>query len=314
VHAERIVCMNGRAAPRRVLVTGATGLIGGALAARLAAAGAQVMRLSRRAGSGAVFWDPARGRLNGAPLAGVEAVFHFSGESLAGGLWTAAKRVRVIDSRVKGTQLLCETLATLSPRPRVLISASAVGWYGDRGDERLTEASERGSGFFADAAEAWEQATAPAAEAGVRVVRLRIGVVLARAGGVLGPLKPLFGLGLGGRLGSGRQWMSWVALDDLIHAILHVLAREELRGAINATSPEPVTNAEFTRALAAALRRPALLPAPAFALRLVLGPERANGLLLASERAEPARLLASGFQFQLPRIDDALRAAVGGAR
>lgn len=298
----------GAARPaQRVAITGTSGLIGSHLAALLRARGhAPVPVVRRAARPGEIAWDPARGEIDPAPFAETDAVVHLAGESIAAGRWTPARLEAIRRSRVEGTRLLAQALARCAAPPRALISASAVGIYGDRGDEILTEASPPGSGFLAELARAWEEATAPAQGAGIRVVHLRIGMVLSAAGGALPRLLPVFRLGLGGRLGHGRQFMSWIALDDLLEVISHALADERLSGPVNAVSPQPVTNREFTEALGRVLRRPTVLPAPAPLLRLVFG-EVADALLLASTRVVPARLTALGFRFQCADLTDALR-------
>ncbi|OGL10944.1 MAG: TIGR01777 family protein [Candidatus Rokubacteria bacterium RIFCSPLOWO2_02_FULL_72_37] len=293
-----------------VAVTGASGLVGSALRRALAAQGHDVLPLVRGAapapGERVVRWDPAAGTLAAADLEGVDAVVHLAGERIAG-RWTAAKKARIRDSRVRSTALLAGTLARLARPPRVLVSASAVGWYGDRGDEILTEGSPPGTGFLAEVCREWEAATGPAALVGIRVAHLRIGMVLSRRGGGLAALLPAFRLGLGGAVGRGVQWMSWIALDDLVGALVHALGADTLAGPVNAVAPHPVTNREFTRTLGRVLRRPAFLPFPALAARLLLG-EMANALLLASVRALPLRLTASGYAFEHPQLDGALRA------
>ena len=302
-----------------VLISGGSGLIGSSLTPRLTATGHKVSRLVRQghngggradAGGAHVPWDPDAGILDPARLTGVDAVVHLSGESIAGGRWTQKRRERIRNSRVRTTRLLADTLARLQPRPAVFVHASAVGYYGDRGDEVLTEASGPGSGFLPDLCRDWEAASMPAQDAGVRVVRFRIAPVISSRGGMLAAILPLFRLGLGGRLGSGRQWMSWIAIEDLLAIIDQALSDGSMRGSINAVSPEPVRNSEFTHALARALRRPAILPAPGFALRMALG-AMAQELLLASQRVVPETLQRSaGFQFTRPRLEDALRVAV----
>jgi uncharacterized protein (TIGR01777 family) len=246
------------------------------------------------------------GALEPRGLEGLDAVVHLAGESIGARRWNDAQRRRIRESRVRGTRLLCETLASLARPPRALISASAVGYYGDRGDETLTEDSPAGSGFLADVARAWEEATEPAARHGIRVVRMRQGIVLAAHGGALDPMRRLTMLGLGGPLGSGGQWISWITIDDVVGAIEHALAREGLRGAINAVAPAAVRQREFARTLARALSRPALVPTPALALRLVLGRGMADELLLASQRVEPRRLTETGFTFAFPALEPAL--------
>jgi uncharacterized protein (TIGR01777 family) len=302
--------------PRRIVIAGASGFLGSALAARLSAEGREVLRLVRpgsRSGAArdasAVAWDPPRGALDPAALAGVDGAVNFAGATIAG-VWTAAKRRAIRDSRVAATSLLATTLASLTPPPRVLLSASAVGAYGDRGDEELTERAEYGSGFLADVARAWEGAAAPARAAGIRVVHPRLAMVLGRGGGALPPMRVPFRLGCGGRLGSGRQWWSWIGLDDGVEALVRLLDDERFEGPVNLAAPGPVTNADFTRALSRALHRPAFLAVPAFALRLALG-GFADEALLASARVAPARLLELGYRFRHPDIGSALRSALG---
>ncbi len=293
----------------RVFVTGSTGLVGSALVPRLKVAGHSVTRLVRgipAAGEDAVRWDPAAGSLDQAALEGADAVVHLAGENIAAGRWNEDKKSRIRDSRVRGTRLLAETLAKCGRPPSVLVAASAIGYYGDRGDEKLTEDSPAGHGFLAEVCRDWERATEPAAAKGIRVVNLRFGVILSAGGGALARMLMPFRMGVGGRVGSGRQWMSWIALEDALGAVLHVLSHESLRGPVNAVSPDPVTNLHFTKALGRVLARPTILPMPAFAARLALG-QMADELLLASARVEPARLLASGFAFTHPDLESALR-------
>ena len=292
----------------KIAITGADGFLGRPLAARLAAAGHEVVRLVRRAprGPGEIAWDPPAGAIDRAGLAGAGAVVHLAGASIAGGRWTAARRALLRESRVTPTRLLAETLATLEPRPRVLVSASATGVYGDRGDEWLDESSGAGTGFLAELARAWEAAAAPAARAGVRVAHPRTGLVLAPHGGALAAMLPLFRLGLGGPLGSGRQWWSWIALEDAVGALVHAIGHDDVRGPFNVVAPAPARCREVARALGAALGRPALLPAPAFALRLALGARQADELLLASQRVRPAALERTGFAFASPDLGAAL--------
>lgn len=296
-----------------IAVTGSSGLVGSALRPALAAAGHRVVRLVHGAsapGPGSAAWDPAAGRLDPAALEGVEAVVHLAGEGIATGRWTAATKARIRDSRVRGTTLLAERLAAMARPPQVLICASAVGWYGDRGDERLTEASGPGRGFLAETGQAWEAACGPAAQRGIRVVSLRCGMILSPSGGGLATMLPIFRWGLGGPLGSGRQFLSWIALDDVVGVIQFALATERLRGPVNTVAPQSLTNREFTAVLGRVLRRPAICQAPAFALRLALG-EMAQGLLLASARVVPARLLEAGYPFRFPDAEGALRHLLG---
>ena len=294
----------------RILLSGATGFLGKTLRETFAREGHEVTALLRRPpeeDQGAfVLWDPAAGRLASTALEGFDAVIHLAGENIAARRWTAAQKERIRSSRVEGTRLLSEALSKLGKKPHSLLSASAVGFYGDRGDEILTEVSAAGSGFLAEVCEAWEAATQPAQDAGIRVVHLRFGAVLSPSGGMLAKLLPLFRWGLGGRLSNGRQWISWICRDDLTAAVRHLLANSSLSGAFNITAPSPVTNAEWTVTLSRVLRRPALFHLPAWLLRILLG-ELADGLLLASTRAVPYRLQDSGFSFRDGILEPALR-------
>lgn len=299
-------------APRTVAVTGSHGLVGSALVRSLEAEGHRVVRLVRSrppAGSRDVYWDPARGEIDAAGLEGVDAVVHLAGASIAR-RWTAEHRRSIRESRVEGTGLLARALAGLASPPEVLVSASAVGYYGSRGDERLDETTAPGSGFLAEVSVEWEGAAEPARQRGIRVVHTRFGIVLAREGGVLGVMLRPFRLGLGGRAGSGGQWVSWIALDDVVAALRFAIENRELRGPVNVVAPKPATNAELTRALGRVLRRPTFLPVPAAAFRLALGREMADETLLASQRAVPARLLDAGFRFRFPELEGALRAVL----
>jgi uncharacterized protein (TIGR01777 family) len=296
----------------RVVVSGASGLVGSSLVPFLTTGAHRVDRLVRRRpapGSTDVVWDPAQGRLDPSALEGADAVVHLAGESVAG-RWTAARRAAIRESRVAGTRLLVETLARLRRPPRVLVSASAVGFYGPRGDEPLTEAAESGGGFLADVCRAWEAAAVPAQALGIRLVLLRIGVVLSARGGALARLLPPFRLGAGGPVGSGRQAMSWIALDDLVGAVHHVLFDDAVSGPVNATAPAPVTNADFARTLGRVLGRPAVLPLPAPAVRLAFG-AMGDEMLLAGQRVLPARLEAARFAFAFPALEGALRHELG---
>jgi len=317
----------------RLAVSGSSGLVGSALMVALASAGHQVARLVRpgsRAGSAPpprpaleggnatvpllagpprlpdVAWDAAVGFIEAEKLAGLDAIVHLAGENIAAGRWNRRRKEAIRKSRVDGTQLLSRALAGLQRRPRVLVSASAIGYYGDRGDEVLRETSPRGQGFLPAVCVAWESATEPCEKAGVRVVHTRFGIILSRRGGALAQMLLPFRLGLGGRVGSGAQYMSWIAIDDAVRVILHALTAGELRGAVNAVAPQSVTNLEFTRALGRVLRRPTPAPLPAFAARLMFG-ELADALLLSSARVEPAALRASGFGFRFPDLEPALR-------
>ncbi len=300
-----------RAGPTRVAVTGSSGLIGSALVRALEGAGSTVIRLVRRAPRpGEVRWDPAAGRIDAEGLAGVEAVVHLAGEPIAAGRWTAERKRRIRESRVQGTGLLAGALASLPTPPGVLVSGSASGYYGHRGDEVLTEDAGPGDNFTAEVAREWEAATAPAAAAGIRVTHVRLGIVLSPDGGALAKMLPVFRCGLGGQLGHGRQWMSWASLRDTVAAIRMALIAPALAGPVNVCAPEPVTNAAFTRALARALGRPALLAVPAFALRLALG-QLAEETLLASTRMVPTRLERAGFAFRDPALGPTLERLLG---
>jgi len=293
----------------QVLVTGASGLVGRAVTRALEAQGHGVRRLGRpskakRKGLDVATWEPTQGRLDPRALDGIEAVVHLAGESLVG-LWTTRKKRAIRESRIMGTTLLCESMAACSRPPAVLISASAVGYYGDRADTLLTEESESGTGFLAETCLEWEGATAAASQAGVRVVRLREGVVLSRAGGMLPRLLPLFRAGLGARLGSGEQYLSWITREDLVRVILTMLQDQTFEGPVNAVAPQAVTNSEFTLALAKSLHRPAPWRIPESLLRLFLG-ELAEETLLGSGRVLPQKLLAKGFSFGHPLLADAL--------
>jgi len=295
----------------RIAVTGASGFVGRALVAALRADGILVHALVRGAvGPDEIGWDPATGRIDAGRLEGMDAVVHLAGESIAGGRWTAARKARIRQSRVDGTGLLARTLASLRQPPAVLVSASAVGIYGHRGDEALTESSAPGTGFLAEVVAAWEAAAEPAAAAGIRVVLTRTGMILDPDGGALEQMLPPFKLGVGGPMGGGRQWTSWITLEDMVAVIRWAIATPGLTGAVNVVAPAPVRNAELARALGAALHRPAVVPAPAFALRLMFG-EMADEMLLASQRCLPDALLTSGFRFRHPELLPALRAVLG---
>lgn len=296
-------------------VTGSRGLIGSALVPFLAGRGHRLTRLVRgpASGPGEVSWSPADGIPDIPRLQNLDGVIHLAGENIASGRWTEKRKAEIRRSRVEGTRRLCESLARLRPLPRVLVSASAIGIYGDRGSEILTEESPPGTGFLAEVCRAWEEATGPASHAGVRVVPLRFGMILSPTGGALRKMLLPFKLGAGGRIGKGTQFMSWITLDDALEVIDHTLGTDSLRGPVNATAPVPVTNAEFTRTLAGVLSRPALVPLPAFAARLAFG-EMADALLLASQRVVPSGLQASGYRFHYPELEGALRHLLGRLR
>lgn len=295
----------------KIAVSGSTGLVGSALVPFLTTGGHSVTRLVRGPADGAaVAWDPSAGVGDPAPLEGLDAVIHLAGENIAARRWNAEQKARIRDSRVRGTAVLCEALARLRRPPRVLLSASAVGFYGDRGDETLTETSAAGRGFLPEVCSQWEAATASAQRAGIRVVHLRFGIILSARGGALAKMLPPFRLGLGGRMGNGRQWMSWIALDDAVGGIAHALAATSLHGPLNVVAPGPATNREFTRILGRVLRRPTAFAMPRFAVRQIFG-EMADELLLASTRVVPQALLESGFSFQYGDLEGALRHELG---
>ncbi|HVP55994.1 MAG TPA: TIGR01777 family oxidoreductase [Candidatus Eisenbacteria bacterium] len=296
----------------RVLISGASGLIGKALRPALNAAGDATAALVRRApADNEVEWDPAA-PLDPQKLNGFDAIVHLAGKNISGH-WSEKFKREVRESRVLGTRTLAAAAADSfrkSGMPRVFVAASAIGYYGNRGDEELTEQSKPGSGFLPEVCQQWEQATTSASEAGVRVVNVRIGVVLAKHGGALQAMLPPFRLGLGGPVGDGRQYWSWIALDDVVGAFLFALTNDSLRGPVNAVAPQPVRNAEFARALAKALNRPAFFPLPAFVVRTLFG-EMGETLLLASAQVTPAKLEAAGYAFRYPGLDDALHTLLG---
>ncbi|MGH7785834.1 MAG: TIGR01777 family oxidoreductase [Candidatus Binatia bacterium] len=297
----------------KVLVSGASGLIGRALVPLLTTGGHQVVRLVRngdKRSAGTVQWDPAAGTIDAAGLEGLDAVVHLAGENIASGRWTAAKKARIHDSRIDGTKLLVGALVGLRKPPTTLLAASAIGYYGNREQDVVDEDSAPGAGFLADVCREWEAACQPAAARGIRVVNLRTGVVLAGHGGALATMLPPFKLGLGGTLGSGEQYMSWVALDDVAGAILHALTTTSLSGPVNLVAPNPVTNRTFTKTLGQVLSRPAVVPVPALAVKLLFG-EMGEELLLASTRVEPHRLQQSDYPFRFPELEETLRHVLG---
>jgi hypothetical protein len=299
-------------APLRIAVAGSSGLVGSRLVPFLRAGGHEVFRLVRRATrcSDEVYWNPASGEIDAAALEGIDAVVNLAGVSLFAPRWTASRKEAIRQSRIDGTRLLARTLASLNHKPAVFVSTSAVGFYGDGGEASLTEHSAQGRGFLPNTCSAWEAAAAPAADAGIRVVHPRVGVVMAGEGGMLPLVARVFQLGAGGKLGSGRQYLSWIALDDLLGILLESIASDQLCGPVNAVAPVPVTNAEFTAALAEVLHRPSFMPAPAFALRLA-GGQMMDELALVSQRVVPARLQQQGFPFTFPSIEHALRYELG---
>jgi len=298
----------------RIAITGSTGLVGQALVAALEKDGHKIVRLVRKHGNApegdTALWQPDTGAIDTSALGEVDAVIHLAGENVAGGRWNAARKQRIADSRGPATDKLCRTLAALPTPPRILISASGTGIYGDRGDEELHEDSALDSSgdFLATVAKDWERGTQPLSNCETRVVHLRIGVVLDRSGGALQRMLLPFRLGIGGRLGSGRHWVSWISLHDLVRAMQHILNDDSIRGPINGVAPTPVDNREFTRTLGKVLRRPTVLPMPRFMLRLLFG-ELAD-VLLGSIRARPQRLLEAGFQFDHANLETALRSTL----
>jgi uncharacterized protein (TIGR01777 family) len=298
-----------RIAAMKILVTGASGFVGSSLIPFLTRHTHEVTRLVRsrpQTGAQEIFWDPEGGKLDKTLLEGFDAVVHLAGENLSAGRWTKRRKQRILESRVAGTRLLARALADLKQPPEVMVSTSAIGFYGDRGTEILHEESGPGTGFLADVCRQWEQSADAEKGKGIRLVTLRLGMVLSSAGGVLPRMLTPFRIGVGGRVGDGTQFMSWIVLDDLLEIILFICTQPSLRGAVNAVAPEPVTNLVFTQTLGRVLRRPAVMPVPAFAIRLVFG-EMGEQLLLSGARVEPARLHAAGFRFRHPQLEAALR-------
>jgi uncharacterized protein (TIGR01777 family) len=291
--------------PPKILVSGSSGLVGTALVPALKLSGYEVTRLVHGVSSaaGQIGWDIAR-PIAPESVSGFDAVVHLAGESIVG-RWTEAKKRRILESRVQGTRNLVHALVEASQRPRVLISGSATGYYGDRGEETLREDNSSGQAFTSELCRQWEGATEAATASGIRTVQIRLGVVLSAAGGALKKMLLPFRIGVGGKMGNGRQWFSWVDVQDVVSAIQHILKTESLRGPVNLVSPNPVTNVDFTKTLASVLSRPAVLPVPAFAARLAFG-HMADELLLTSQRVEPAKLIASGYVFQKPDLRKAL--------
>ena len=291
----------------KILIGGSHGLVGTALIKSLETMGHEVFRLVRYAphSKTEVEWSPDRYSIALARIEGFDAVVNLAGESIAEGRWTDEKKLRIRESRVKGTKLLGDALANLTVRPKTFICASAIGYYGNRGDEILTESSAPGDDFLADVCQKWEEATALATEKGIRVVNTRFGVILDTEGGALKKMLPPFRMGVGGKIGSGKQWMSWIALDDVVGGIQFALANDSIKGPVNFVAPVPVTNAEFTRTLGQALSRPTLFPMPGFAVKLLFG-EMGEALLLGSERVAPKRLIAEGYEFRFSQLKPAL--------
>lgn len=291
----------------KIAVTGSHGLIGEALCKHLSGQGHIVARIIRasNSASGDIHWNPADGSIESDKLNGVDAVIHLAGENIASHRWTAEQKQKIKESRIRGTKLLADTICGLEKKPEVVVSGSAIGFYGDRGSETLTESSNVGSGFLADVCREWEEAIAPVAAAGVRVVNARTGVVLSTKAGALNKMLPIFQLGGGGNIGDGRQYMSWISLDDEIKALEFALTHSSVSGPINLVAPNPVTNAEFTAVLGSVLHRPAFVPLPAFAAKIILG-EMADELLLSSQKCQPTKLQSAGYQFEYPDLKEAL--------
>ena len=298
--------------PRTVAVTGASGLVGTAVVASFEQDGVRVLRVVRRTprSPDEVAWDPTSGEVDSAALEGIDAVIHLAGRNLATEKWTPEVKKQIVDSRVVGTRVLSEALASLEKKPRVMMSASAIGFYGDRGDEVLDEESPPGSGFLSDTCQQWEAACQSAWDADIRVVQLRIGVVLSTKGGMLAKVLPQFRMGLGGVVGGGNQKFSWISLDDLVRAIRFVVDNDSMHGAVNGTAPHPVTNRQFTKALGAKLHRPTFLSVPGFIPRAIMG-EMAEALVLEGADIRPKRLEEAGFQFQAPELPTALDQILG---
>jgi uncharacterized protein (TIGR01777 family) len=300
--------------PMKIAVSGASGLVGSELSAFLTAGGHQVFPLVRtrdHADPNSIYWDPETGQVDKAKLEGLDALVHLAGENIASGRWTESKKDKIRDSRVQGTRFLCEALATLKEPPKALIAASAIGYYGSRGEEVLTEKSPPGKDFLSNVCHSWEQATDSARRKGIRVVNMRIGVILTPKGGALEKMLLPFQLGAGSPLGNGQQYMSWITLDDVVGALYHAIQTETLQGPVNTVAPNPVSNQEFTHTLARVLSRPALAPpVPGFVLSLLLG-EMAEALLLSSAWVNPLQLKQSGYTFQYPALEDALRHVLG---
>ena len=298
----------------KIVIAGASGFLGSALVPALRTSGHDVFRLVRGRDARApdeIAWDPVVGEIDRARLEGADAIVNLAGENVGEGRWTVERRERILRSRVDATRTLIVAVGKMTRKPNVFVNASAIGFYGDRGDEIVTERTEIGHGFLAEVCLAWETHAEGAARLGVRTALLRFGLILAAQGGTLAKMLPLFRLGLGGRFGSGQQWMSWIGIDDTVGAVRHVLGDARCSGPINVVAPTPVTNAEFSRALARELHRPAMLPVPVWALRVAVGRMMADEALLASARAVPNRLIETGYSFRHPVIADALHAVLG---
>jgi len=299
--------------PMNILVTGSNGVIGQALIPFLTTGGHRVIRLIRRPprpGTGCSYWDPMAGNIDLCEKDNIDAVIHLAGENISQGAWTADKKKRIIESRTRGTAILANALAKFDNPPKVFLSASAIGYYGNRGDRRMTEDYGPGDDFISEVCAAWEEAAAPAAAAGIRTVNMRIGVVLTPLGGALQRLLPVFRMGLGGRIGTGKQYVSWIGIDDVLGTVLHLLAHPEIEGPVNLVAPNPVTNADLAKALGKALTRPARIPVPATAIRTAFG-QMGKETILSSTRVEPQRLVESGYRFRHPDLESALGHVLG---
>ncbi len=297
-----------------IAITGSSGLIGSALRSELTRSGHRPIRLVRRpvkSGSDEIFWDPASGKIDADSLEGVDVVVNLAGAGIGDRRWTDDYRSKIVSSRVDGTSLLAGTLAALKAPPAALVSGSAIGVYGSRGDEELTESSSLGTGFLADLCKNWEAAAQPAADSGIRTTFMRTGIVLSPEGGAMSKLLPLFKLGVGGKFGAGDQYMSWISIDDMVGAVMHLIENDTASGAYNLTAPSPVTNEEFTKAMGEAVNRPAFLPVPTFGPRLLMGRDRADALLFDSARVLPDRLLEAGYRFEHGDINSALADILG---
>ncbi len=302
-----------RQPPLKIVITGASGLIGTALATFLSCAGNQVKVLVRRPPkleSSEIYWDPYRGELDKTSIESIDVFIHLAGENIGAGRWTSKRKEEIRRSRVEGTRFLSETLASLKHRPKVFLVSSAIGFYGNRGDEVLTEESSAGQGFLPETCQAWEEATEPARKAGIRVVNVRTGIVLSSLGGALAKMLPPFLMGAGGKLGSGNQWMSWVSLEDLLGIFHYLIHSDQFSGPVNATAPWPVTNTAFTKTLGRVLGRPTFLPMPAFAVKTLFG-EMGEALLLEGQQVKPAKLVNAGFSFLYPNLEAAFRWELG---
>ena len=300
------------AEPMTIAISGASGMIGGTLVPFLTTGGHRVLKLVRKepANSDEIFWDPSKGILNPQDLQGVDAIIHLAGDNIGQGAWTKKKKRIIINSREHGTALLAKAAAAMNPKPKVFLSASAIGYYGDRGDQMVSEQDGPGDLFISEVCHRWEKSAQPALDAGIRTVFARIGVVLSPQGGALREFLPLFKLGLGGKIGGGRQYLSWIGIDDAVGSLFHLICNDHIQGPVNIVSPEPVTNSEFTKTLAQVLNRPAFIPVPVFAVHLAFG-EKGREVVLASTRVSAEKLMESGYDFRYPDLETAIRHMLG---